>query len=122
MRRLVREGADVNQCSSEGFYPLCVAAFWGYADVVKVLLGGGADVNVANRGTGWTAGHCAAFQGHGKVLLQLMRHTPDVTLTDSMGRSVRTHCRLQFNNPIAPYSTRMDPEITISLWDYAWRF
>lgn len=78
----------MNQCSEEGFHPLCIAAFWGYADIVKVLLEAGANVNVANRGTGWTAAHCAAFQGHGKVMLCLLNYKPDVTIADSMGRCV----------------------------------
>ena len=44
------------------------------------------DINGTNRTTGWTALHCAAFQGHGKVLLYLTQHNPNLTLQDSMGR------------------------------------
>ena len=35
---LVSKGADINKQSSDGFMPLCTAAFWGYADIVKLLL------------------------------------------------------------------------------------
>ena len=35
---LDKGGVDVNQRSSDGFAPLCVAAFWGYAEIVKLLL------------------------------------------------------------------------------------
>ena len=45
-----------------------------------------ADVNVTNKGTGWTPCHCAAFQGHGKVMLYLSQHKPDVTMEDLLGR------------------------------------
>lgn len=45
-----------------------------------------ANVNACNKGTLWTALHCAAFQGHGKVIMTLMEHKPDVTLKDSHGR------------------------------------
>ena len=34
-------GLDVNKRSSQGFAPLCIAAFWGYSDIVKLLLGHG---------------------------------------------------------------------------------
>ena len=32
------EKVDVNERSTEGFAPLCIAAFWGYAEIVKMLL------------------------------------------------------------------------------------
>lgn len=44
------------------------------------------NVNATNRGTGWTACHCASFQGHGKVLMYLMQYQPDLNIEDSMGR------------------------------------
>lgn len=47
-----------------------------------------ADVNCTNRGTGWTPCHCAAFQGHGKVLMCLMEEKPDLTAKDNAGRCV----------------------------------
>lgn len=84
---LVSKGADINKQSSDGFMPLCTAAFWGYADIVKLLLENNVDINGTNRTTGWTALHCAAFQGHGKVILYLTQHSPNLTLQDSMGRT-----------------------------------
>lgn len=47
-----------------------------------------ADVNLANRGTLLTPLHSAAYQGHGKVIMKLMEHNPDVTLKDNEGRLV----------------------------------
>ena len=47
-----------------------------------------ADVNAANKGTGWTAAHCASFQGHGPVLLHLIQYKPNLMLEDSLGRYV----------------------------------
>jgi len=41
VQQLVREGADVNARSNDGMTPLAIAAFWGYADIVKVLLENG---------------------------------------------------------------------------------
>ena len=51
-----------------------------------------ADVNGTNTGTLWTAAHCAAFQGHGKALMIIMNHSPNLTLKDHEGR-----CRLLIN-------------------------
>ena len=45
-----------------------------------------AAINAVNSGTKWTALHCAAFQGHGPVILRLMMNSPDVTLLDDKSR------------------------------------
>lgn len=86
-RGLIGRGTDVNCRSNEGFLPLCLAAFWGNADVVKILLKNGADVNGRNSGTRWTACHCAAFQGHGKVIMTLMEYNPKLELKDDSNRT-----------------------------------
>lgn len=87
MENLVAQGADVNGRSKDGMTPLGIAAFWGYADIVELLLNHGADVNLANKGTLWTPLHSAAFQGHGKVIMKLMEHSPDLNLKDNQGRT-----------------------------------
>ncbi|XP_033628878.1 uncharacterized protein LOC117291343 [Asterias rubens] len=46
-----------------------------------------ADVNLSNSGTRWTACHCAAFQGHGRVIMKLMERKPELSLKDSRGRT-----------------------------------
>lgn len=84
---LLKQGKNPNELSSDGFAPLCIAAFWGHADIVRLLLEHKADINITNRATGWTPCHCAAFQGHGKVVLYLMDHNPDLTLKDKAGRT-----------------------------------
>ncbi|CAB3983449.1 oxysterol-binding -related 1-like, partial [Paramuricea clavata] len=45
---------------------LYIAAFWGFYDVVRTLVDGGADVNTQNAGSLWTPLHAATFQEHGK--------------------------------------------------------
>ena len=36
--KLLSEGVNCNQASREGYYPLCIAAFWGHVDITKLLL------------------------------------------------------------------------------------
>ena len=118
VKTLLEQGADLNANSKDGMTPLSIAAFWGYSDIVKLLLESGyvkyysliinltslilsslklnkkkttffyrADINASNKGTGWTPAHCAAFQGHGPVLLHLLSHDPDLRIVDSRNRS-----------------------------------
>ncbi|XP_003386570.1 PREDICTED: ankyrin repeat domain-containing protein 50-like [Amphimedon queenslandica] len=84
---LLSSGSNVNEASSDGKYPLVIAAFQGHAEIAKQLLEANADVNVANMSTGWTPCHAAAIRGHGKVLLYLMEQQPDLSLKDTMGRT-----------------------------------
>ncbi|KAK2162333.1 hypothetical protein LSH36_100g05037 [Paralvinella palmiformis] len=67
--------------------PLSIATFWGYVDMAKLLLEHGADINVQNTGTKWTPLHCAAFQGHGPVIMILMAQQPNLTLKDAKART-----------------------------------
>lgn len=87
VEQLVEAGADVNEISANGFAPLCIAAFWGIDQLVRYLLKNGADVNIYNSGTKWTALHCAAFQGHAKCILHLIGADPQLDLKDNQGRT-----------------------------------
>lgn len=53
---------------------------------ISVLSNYSGEINGSHKGTKWTPLHCAAFQGHGKVVMTLMEYSPDLTLTDSKGR------------------------------------
>jgi ankyrin repeat protein len=74
IRRLVAEGADVNeQGAAEGVRPLHVAAQYGHVDAVQVLVEIGADLE-APAVDGVRPLHMAAHQGHVsavKTLVQL---------------------------------------------------
>ncbi|XP_070189832.1 ankyrin repeat-containing protein DDB_G0279043-like [Littorina saxatilis] len=87
VQQLVKQGLDVNARSNDGMSPLAIASFWGYANIVKVLLEHGANISLGNKGTQWTPLHCAAFQGHGKVIMYLMDYNPDLFAKDSQGRT-----------------------------------
>ena len=47
-----------------------------------------ADIDCANATTGMTPCHCAAIQGHGRVLMTLLELTPNLVAKDSQGRFV----------------------------------
>ena len=36
--KLLSEGVKSNQASREGYFPLCIAAFWDHVDITKLLL------------------------------------------------------------------------------------
>lgn len=38
VENLLRQGANTNERSKDGMTPLGIAAFWGYAEIVELLL------------------------------------------------------------------------------------
>lgn len=83
-RILASTGANV--CGPDGTTPLCAAAMWGHAEVVRVLLEAGADPAERNRtGTRPTALHAAALQEHGKVCMRLLEAGADPLAADGCG-------------------------------------
>ena len=53
-----------------------------------------ANINCVNVSTGMTPCHCAALQGHGRVLMTLLENAPNLTAKDFQERSVnvREYC------------------------------
>ena len=72
--------------SPDGFTPLHLAAYFGKADAVRLLLGTGADPNVA--GTGWmlgTALHSAVSARHATIVAMLLDAGADPNVRQSGG-------------------------------------
>jgi len=70
VKRLIAEGADVNEKSpivgsgNDGQTPLLVACFNGFTDIVRELVNAGANPRVVDYLLKATPGHKAAFSGH----------------------------------------------------------
>ena len=65
---------------------LQIAASFGLAKIVRLLLSSGADVNVKDR-DGWTALHWAAQNGHSAVVQLLLEKGADINAKDQDGRT-----------------------------------
>ncbi|KAH9503707.1 Dauer abnormal formation protein 25 [Bulinus truncatus] len=87
VEQLLKSGADPNNRCADGMTLLAIASFWGYDSIVQLLIQYGADVNNFNKGTLWTPLHCAAFQGHGKVIMTLLESKADLFQADAQGRT-----------------------------------
>lgn len=77
---------------SDGTTPLCAAAMWGQADVVRLLLGAAAETGQRSRGgRGATALHVASLQEHGKVCMLLLERRADALASDDSGVTPRDY-------------------------------
>lgn len=62
--KLIEKGGDVNALDRGGRSLLMQAVAQGNKELVKILLDNGADPNLADKKTGWTALHQAAQDFH----------------------------------------------------------
>jgi ankyrin repeat protein len=76
VRRLVAEGADVNE-QTDGHSPVHLAAYYGHVEVVATLAELGADVD-ARDDCGLRPLHLAAWNGHVEVVARLVELGADV--------------------------------------------
>lgn len=78
VRKLIADGADVNELESSGDAPLIMAAYLGHTEIVKLLLEAGADVTVLDPSMKATALHAAAYAGRTEAAKLLIQYNIDI--------------------------------------------
>lgn len=73
VKRLLEQGADINQANSAGDTPLYVASEMGHVEVVRILIENGADINQAES-NGQTPLMIAVESGHFEVVEALLEY------------------------------------------------
>ncbi len=86
VRSALEEGADVDGARGDGMTAVHAASESGHADVVRILISAGAEVEVRTRVAGYTPLHLAARRGHVDVVAALLEGGADPTaVTESSG-------------------------------------
>ncbi len=85
VEKLIKEGADPNETeSSFGATALTIASYFGYVEIVKVLLKNGAKPNITDR-IGCTALMCASRNGYTEIVKLLLENGADPNIKDNIG-------------------------------------
>ena len=79
-------GVEVNATNKYGKTPLYLAAFWGFADIVKLLLKAGAKTDVIYS-LGDTPLHRAAYKGYEEIVKLLLDFGVEVNATNKYGET-----------------------------------
>lgn len=80
LSHFLRAGASPDDVTDIGQPPLCIAVANGYVEIVKILLGAGADINATTREGGETALHIAVKNGRVDLMDLLLSHGPNLEL------------------------------------------
>jgi len=92
--QLVQKGANINQrCSkgwAKGMTPVMMAAYMGHTSLLDTMLSSGHATLTITDVRGFTALHCAAFQGKIESIRLLLRHNPPLNAKDT-GQQTALH-------------------------------
>jgi ankyrin repeat protein len=78
VKRLIDEGADVDELDSNGDAPLVMAAYLGHSKIVHLLLEAGADVAAVDPSMKATALHAASYAGRTEAAKLLIDYGIDI--------------------------------------------
>src|SRR5918994_1640290 len=85
VKKLLKEGGDVNGAQGDGMTALHWAALNGDAELASMLLVAGANVGSKTRIGGYTPLHLAAQVGHASVIAPLVSAGAPVTVATATG-------------------------------------
>lgn len=88
VRKLIAQGAPVNQLDEENNSALISASFRGHNRIVRFLVGKGADVSIQN-GDGNTPLHVSAWAGKVKTVKLLVQNGADLAQKNNSGETPR---------------------------------
>ncbi|HJU44454.1 MAG TPA: ankyrin repeat domain-containing protein, partial [Vicinamibacterales bacterium] len=91
VRKLIKEGGDVNAAQGDGMTALHWAALNGDAELASMLLYAGANVGARTRIGGYTPLHLAAQIGHANVIAPLIAAGAQVSAVTSTGATALMH-------------------------------
>ena len=91
VRKLIKEGGDVNAAQGDGMTALHWAALNGDAELASMLLYAGANVGARTRIGGYTPLHLAAQIGHVNVIAPLIAAGAQVSAVTSTGATALMH-------------------------------
>jgi ankyrin repeat protein len=87
VKKMLTCGADVNLKTTEGWYPLHTAAYYGPPEMIDLLVSKGANVNAPGDYDGWTPLHMASQQDDPAVVKALLKDGADKTIKSSGGKT-----------------------------------
>jgi len=91
VKKLLKDGADVNAAQGDGMTALHWAVLNGDAEMASMLLYAGANVVARTRIGGYTPLHLAAQVGHASVIAPLVAAGAQVSVTTSTGATALMH-------------------------------
>jgi ankyrin repeat protein len=102
VRHLLLKGADPNQTSNNGYNvnPLYTAVSSNFEAIAKLLVEGGAEVNIIQAGN-LTPLHAAASNGNIEMLILLLENGADVLIKDDNGQTPAHSAQAKGHHEIA---------------------